>query len=190
MPRALALALALLLACASPELEVQVAQLHAELEAEQARNAALEAQVQELTERLDRTERISPGAASAIETLEGRGDGPPADPVEGGCVAEGQAFRLPAGSLDDPQQIASSLRSIPHKGADGRIDGFRLSGIRRSSIVASCGFKNGDVLHAVEAMPLTSVDEAMAAWQTLQQATTMRFDLTRRGQGITVEIRR
>lgn len=183
-------ALAMLLACASPELEARVAQLEAELEAEQARNAELEAQVRELTERLDRSERLSPGAVSAIEALGQRSAGPPADPVEGGCVAEGQVFRLPAGSLDDPQEIASSLRSIPHKGADGRIDGFRLSGIRRSSIVASCGFKNGDVLHAVEAMPLTSPEEALAAWQALHQATTLRFDLTRRGQAITVEIQR
>ena len=42
--------------------------------------------------------------------------------------------------------------------------------------------KNGDIVHAVNGMPLTSADGAMSAYQALMSESNFTFDVTRRNQ--------
>ena len=83
--------------------------------------------------------------------------------------------------------ISRMGRAIPHRGPDGQIDGYRLSGIRRNSLGEKLGIRNGDIVHSVNGQPLTSVQGAMAAYQTLQNEANFSFQVTRRGQKMTLE---
>lgn len=88
------------------------------------------------------------------------------------------------GNLDG---IARMGRAIPHRGADGDIDGYRLSGIRRNTVGQKLGIKNGDIVHGVNGQSLTSMQGAMAAFSSLQSESSFSFEVTRRGQKMTLE---
>lgn len=88
------------------------------------------------------------------------------------------------GNLD---MLARMGRAIPHRGTDGQIDGYRLSGIRRNTMGEKIGIKNGDIVHSVNGHPLTSMQGAMAAYQALQSESDFEFEVTRRGQRMNLE---
>jgi len=88
--------------------------------------------------------------------------------------------------LTDLDAISRMGRAIPHRGSDGEIDGYRLSGIRRRSVGDKLGIKNGDIVHAVNGQSLDSMQGAMAAYQTLQHESGFNFEVTRRGQRTTL----
>ncbi|MED5372746.1 MAG: type II secretion system protein GspC [Myxococcota bacterium] len=90
-------------------------------------------------------------------------------------------------ALANVETLATKMRVVPHKGADGQIDGYRLSAIRRGSLFDKLGIKNGDVVHGVNGMPLTSTDGAFQAFQTLQSESAFTFEVTRRNQRQTFE---
>lgn len=89
--------------------------------------------------------------------------------------------------MENPEKLYSQVRVVPHKGADGEIDGYRLSGIRRKSFFARLGVKNGDIVHAVNGKPLTSMSAAMDAYNSMQESKDFSFELTRRNKKQTFE---
>lgn len=90
-------------------------------------------------------------------------------------------------ALQNPEKLASQVRVAPHKGADGNVDGYRLSGIRRNSFFKQLGVKNGDIVHSVNGHELTSMSNAMSAFESLQSEKAFTFELTRRNQRETYE---
>lgn len=88
--------------------------------------------------------------------------------------------------LENPEKLYSQIRVVPHKDANGEIDGYRVSGVRRKSFFYQLGVKNGDIVHSVNDHPLTSVDGAMEAYSELSAASGFSFAITRRGQPMTV----
>ena len=90
-------------------------------------------------------------------------------------------------ALANVESLATKIRVVPHKGSDGQVDGYRLSAIRRGSLFDKLGIKNGDVVHAVNGMPLTSMDGAMSAFQSLQSDDDFNFEVTRRNKKQTFE---
>lgn len=89
--------------------------------------------------------------------------------------------------LGDLEGISKLGRAIPHRGSDGSIDGYRLSGIRRGTAGEKLGIRNGDIVHKVNGYDLTSMSEAMKAFQELQKEDSFNFELTRRGKKQTME---
>lgn len=89
--------------------------------------------------------------------------------------------------MANPAQLYSQIRVTPHHGPGGEIDGYRLSGIRRHSFFSKLGLKNGDVVHSVNGKPLTSVSEAMDAYNSLQDERHFTFEITRRNHNETFE---
>jgi len=83
---------------------------------------------------------------------------------------------------ENPEQMYSQIRIVPHKASNGEIDGYRLSGIRRNSIFYQFGWENGDILHTVNGMSLTSMSSAMEAYRTLSNEQNFAFEITRQGQ--------
>ncbi len=168
--------LALFLACAPrhvvSELETRLADLEAQQAADQVRLDALEAEVARLS------------AAASNPNPPGADD--PAAPTGPQCTLVGDRVTLPADDVD-LDALSTMARVIPHKGADGAADGMRLSGIRRGSLFDSCGLKNGDVVHAVNGMPLTNAEASLEAYSTQRTATSYRVEISRRGQRITLE---
>jgi general secretion pathway protein C len=82
--------------------------------------------------------------------------------------------------MENPEQLYSQIRAVPHKGSDGKVDGYRLSGIRRKSVFHKLGIKNGDIVHGVNGQTLTSMSAAMDAFNGLQNEKSFSFELTRR----------
>jgi general secretion pathway protein C len=70
----------------------------------------------------------------------------------------------------------------------GAVVGFRLYGVRRGSLPTAIGLENGDLIHAVNDLPMTSPAGALEALQALREAPHLRVQLTRRGQPKTLEI--
>ena len=89
--------------------------------------------------------------------------------------------------LENPEQLYSQIRAVPHKGPDGQVDGYRLSGIRRKSVFHKLGIKNGDIVHGVNGQSLTSMSAAMDAFNGLQNDKNFSFELTRRNNRKTQE---
>ena len=89
--------------------------------------------------------------------------------------------------LGNLEGLSSMARAIPHKGADGEIDGYRLSGIRRNSPLSSLGIKNGDVIQSVNGTNIGNMGEAMTVFNSLSSQSHFTFDVTRRGQKQSME---
>jgi len=94
---------------------------------------------------------------------------------------------LLAGALGNIDTLIAEVRATPHKGPDGEIDGFRLSAIRRGSLLQKLGIKNGDVIHGVNGTPLTNATGAMGAFQSMSSERQFSFEVTRRNQKQTFE---
>lgn len=116
--------------------------------------------------------------------------------AEGGVASAGESSStiersLVEQALANPEELARQVRVTPHRGADGEVDGYRLSGVRRGSLLEKAGVKNGDIVHTVNGKPLTSTSAAMDAYQGLQSESSFTFEITRRSkrQTLNVEVR-
>lgn len=89
--------------------------------------------------------------------------------------------------LSDLDGLSRLGRALLHRGPDGEFDGYRLSAIRRGTVVDQLGIKNGDIIHSVNGQPLNSVQGAMSAYQNLMNESSFTFEVTRRGQRMTME---
>lgn len=90
-------------------------------------------------------------------------------------------------ALSDPEALAKQIRVAPHKDANGDVDGYRVSGIRRNSLFSKLGLKNSDVIHSVNGRPLTSTSSAIDAYTTLQNDSNFTFEISRRNNKQTME---
>ncbi len=71
---------------------------------------------------------------------------------------------------------------------DGKPRGFKLYGIRKASLWATLGLKNGDEILRVAGLPMTKPDEALAIYQkikTAAEAEPVEVVLVRRGHTLT-----
>jgi len=88
----------------------------------------------------------------------------------------------------NPEELYSQLRVLPHKDENGDNDGFRLSGVRRDSFFYKIGLKNGDIVHSVNGYAITSTNATMEAYEALGEESIYAVSLTRRGRSITITI--
>ena len=89
--------------------------------------------------------------------------------------------------LENPDKLAGQIRAVPHTDDNGKVDGYRLSGIRRSSLFRKLGIKNGDVVHSVNGSDLTTMSSALSAFESLQNERNFNFEVTSRKQKKTYE---
>ncbi|MEM6926854.1 MAG: type II secretion system protein GspC [Myxococcota bacterium] len=82
--------------------------------------------------------------------------------------------------INDMESITKLGRALLHRGPDGSFDGYRLAAIRRNTLADQLGIKNGDIIHAVNGEPLTSLQAAMNAYNTMQTQSNFCFEITRR----------
>ncbi|HUT76952.1 MAG TPA: type II secretion system protein GspC [Polyangia bacterium] len=90
-------------------------------------------------------------------------------------------------ALANPAQFARSVRVRPYK-KNGKVTGFRLRRVKKGSPFEALGAGRGDIIHAVNGVPLTSVDQALAAYQSLRTESRLQFDITRKGKPETLTI--
>lgn len=110
----------------------------------------------------------------------------PVEPTDGGVFAldatEWEVLRA------DSSALAREVRYVPHKNPDGVVDGFRVAAIRRGSLLARVGFRNGDVVRSVNGRALIDADAALEAWQAARDQSRFTFDITRRNEPLTLVI--
>jgi general secretion pathway protein C len=128
-----------------------------------------------------RTERPASSSASSGDSDDGEG-------VE--KLAENR-YAVDRSLIDkyvgDMESISRMGRALLHRGPDGDFDGYRLSAIRRNTLADQLGIKNGDVVHSVNGQALNSVQGAMGAYQGMMSESNFTFEITRRGQRVTME---
>lgn len=128
-----------------------------------------------------------------MDTSSGRSDSGSGggDGGSGVAKADDNKFTVERSLIDqylaNPEALAGQVRVTPHKGSDGAIDGYRLSGIRRGSPFEQLGIKNGDIIHSVNGKALTSTSDAMNAYQSLQNESSFSFEITRRSKRQTMD---
>ncbi len=89
--------------------------------------------------------------------------------------------------LSDPTQFLKSVRVRPYR-KDGEIAGYKLRRFTSGSPLALLGAKKGDIIHSVNGTRLTSVDQALNAYQNLRSNSELTFSITRKGKPMDLKI--
>lgn len=121
-----------------------------------------------------------PGKPKPKRTTVAKGD------ISGGIQVDGPNERTVDRSVVDsalanPAKFARSVRVRPYK-KNGEVTGFRLRRIKKGSPLELLGAQKGDVIHSVNGVGLTSVDQALAAYQNLRTENRLVFSITRKGK--------
>ena len=88
--------------------------------------------------------------------------------------------------LADLDNLVRQARVIPHY-KRGKPAGFKVVGIRSSSIFRHLGLKTGDVLKSVGGEELTSINKALALFEKLKTSDNLSLDFERRGKPVNHE---
>ncbi len=88
--------------------------------------------------------------------------------------------------LTNQAALMRTARVIPHE-EGGRVQGVKLYGIRRSSLLGRLGIQNGDMLRTINGYDMTAPDSALEAYARLRNADRITVNLTRRGQEQTID---
>ncbi len=112
--------------------------------------------------------------------------------TEGGVTQESETkFTVSRSMLDEKlgnlADLQKEARALQHRGPDGEFDGYRLSAIRRGSMLDSIGVKNGDIIHSVNGLELSTMDGAMRALEQLRSETQLKVEVTRRGEPVALD---
>lgn len=91
--------------------------------------------------------------------------------------------------MTEPSKFIRSVRIRPQREEDGSISGFKLRRFDSGSPLELLGAQRGDVIQAVNGVKLTSVDEAMGAYQKLQTMNELTFSILRDGKPVEMKIR-
>jgi hypothetical protein len=185
MPRTVPTLLALMLVagCGSDH---EVGALRAELQEQRMQIAELQEQVELQGDRLEAQSSIL-ARLDDQRIAEARAPKPAADPPEW-LRAEGDRIIIDRAKLPEPVELMKLFRAIPHKGTSGDTDGFRVMAIRSGSPLALMGLANGDVVHRIAGVDVTTIDGAMQAWQAAGAGGTFDVQLTTRGKARTLKI--
>jgi type II secretion system protein C len=89
--------------------------------------------------------------------------------------------------LSDPTQFLKSVRVRPYR-KDGVIAGYKLRRFTAGSPLALLGAEKGDIIHSVNGTKLTSVDQALNAYQNLRSNSELTFSITRKGKPMDLKI--
>jgi type II secretion system protein C len=90
-----------------------------------------------------------------------------------------------------PDDVAYAMANMDRLSRDARItqyykdgerSGFRLSSIRRNGVFGKLGFQNNDVITSINGMPISSTEQALQIYQSLQNDKDFSVSLLRRGQ--------
>ena len=83
--------------------------------------------------------------------------------------------------LATPSDVMRLGRARPHQ-ENGKVVGFKLTGLRDAGPLTRLGLRSGDVLTQVNGSELTTPDSALAAYAKLREADELTIVLLRNGQ--------
>ena len=85
--------------------------------------------------------------------------------------------------LAPPSDVGARVRPVS---ADGKVAGFKVYAIRRQSLLAALGVKNGDIIEAVNGMELTTPDKLLEIYARLREADNFEVRVARAGNPVTM----
>jgi general secretion pathway protein C len=116
---------------------------------------------------------LPPGARAAVDCAD-----------EGRCtVARGEFERL----MENPAELMRQARVLPSI-KDGERRGLKLYAIRGGSFPATLGFKNGDLLTAINGLEMRDPEAAHKVYSALRRADTLVFSIERKGEPVTLSL--
>ena len=124
---------------------------------------------------LDLLQEVSEPAEAASSPPPTKG-GPVRRLEDGSMGVERQAI---LDVLQDAERLSDLGRVRPVRGADGQIEGYRLSAVKGP--LAKLGLKRGDVIREVDGVPLTSAAAALGLVSGLETKDRVCLGLSRRG---------
>ncbi|MCA9689431.1 MAG: hypothetical protein KC636_07460 [Myxococcales bacterium] len=149
---------------ATVALERATAQLDIAAKALQGRQGA--AASEDAEEPAPDASRVVAGLAEAVACRDGR------------CTVERAWLNE---QLNNPEQLARQVRLIPTL-EEGEVVGYKLYAIRPGSMVRALGFKNGDLIAAVNGTPLRSTSAALDMYRALRRASRFDVSIVRKGE--------
>jgi general secretion pathway protein C len=72
---------------------------------------------------------------------------------------------------------------------NGKPKGFRLFAIRPGSLLGRVGFRNGDIIQAVNGNDTSTPEKAIETYNKLRTAGLVRASLLREGKPVAIEIK-
>jgi general secretion pathway protein C len=87
--------------------------------------------------------------------------------------------------LSNPAAVIKGARVVPAM-TGGKATGFKLYAIRPESVFAKLGLTNGDTLSSINGIELTSIEQAMQAYQKLHDSNHLELEVQRRGKPMTL----
>jgi general secretion pathway protein C len=122
---------------------------------------------------------------AAEETLEPEDAGEPKDAGEPSGEIEEETIPISQdelqGSINDLNQLMTQVRIRPYF-RGGKPEGLIVSQIQGDSIFAKLGLMNGDIIASVNGKPMSSPEEAFQLYNSLNSASQVTVEVTRRGQ--------
>ncbi len=107
------------------------------------------------------------------------------------CETEGQCTidrTFLEGLLEEPDALLRQARIIPAL-EEGKTVGIKLFGIRPNSLPKLLGLKNGDLVRAVNDLPIDSMDAAMSAYNKVRERDTLVLQIIRKDIPMLLTIR-
>lgn len=88
--------------------------------------------------------------------------------------------------LENQAELMRSARIVPEQ-QNGQVVGIRLFGIRPDTLLGTLGLQNGDRLETINGFSMGSPEKALEAYARLRTATSLKIQVNRRGQPVTIE---
>jgi general secretion pathway protein C len=85
--------------------------------------------------------------------------------------------------LANPTAVMKGARVVPSV-KNGQPNGFKLYAIRPSSVYAKIGLMNGDTLHAVNGLEITSLEKGLEVFTKVRESSSLSVSITRRGKPV------
>jgi len=89
--------------------------------------------------------------------------------------------------LQNPMALAKGARIVPAL-RNGRPEGFKIYGIRPTSLFALIGLHNGDLINTINGHRLDSADKALEIYTSLRDARQIEIRLERGGAPLKITI--
>ncbi len=87
--------------------------------------------------------------------------------------------------LANQAALMRSARIVPHE-RNGQVEGVKLYGIRRNSLLGKLGLQNGDLLRSINGYDMTSPDSALEAYSRLRSADNLSVSIQRRRKDMNI----
>jgi type II secretory pathway component PulC len=85
-------------------------------------------------------------------------------------------------SLQNLEEMSTMARVVPHTSPAGKVEGFRLMGIRSGTLPDQLGLQNGDIVRSVAGVELSTVEAALKIYADLQTREDFCISLVRQAE--------